>query len=175
MLSKPFNFFICFLLLFNVPNSFFVKAATSNVELIQQNWPFNGIFGRFDKASLQRGFKVYSEVCSACHGLRHISYRDLEGIGYSNDEIKVIAGEYEIADGPNDEGEMFTRDAKMSDKFVGPYENDKIARLANNGAYPPDLSLIVKARGGGADYIYSLLNGYKELQLNFDAREMLEG
>ena len=94
MLSKPFNFFICFLFLFTVPNSFFVKAATSKVELIQQNWPFNGIFGRFDKASLQRGFKVYSEVCSACHGLRHISYRDLEGIGYSNDEIKVIAGEY---------------------------------------------------------------------------------
>ena len=167
MLSRPFNFFVCFLFLFTVPNSIFVKAATSNVDLIQQNWPFNGIFGRFDKASLQRGFKVYSEVCSACHGLRHISYRDLEGIGYSSDEIKVIAGEYEITDGPNDEGEMFTRDAKMSDKFVGPYENDKIARLANNGAYPPDLSLIVKARGGGADYIYSLLNGYKDFPENF--------
>ena len=146
MLSKPFNFFICFLFLFTIPNSFFVKAATSNVDLIQQNWPFNGIFGRFDKASLQRGFKVYSEVCSACHGLRHISYRDLEG-------------------------EMFTREAKMSDKFVGPYENDKIARLANNGAYPPDLSLIVKARGGGADYIYSLLNGYKDFPENFEASE----
>ena len=171
MLSKPFNFFICFLFLFTIPNSFFVKAATSNVDLIQQNWPFNGIFGRFDKASLQRGFKVYSEVCSACHGLRHISYRDLEGIGYSNDEIKVIAGEYEITDGPNDEGEMFTRDAKMSDKFVGPYENDKIARLANNGAYPPDLSLIVKARGGGADYIYSLLNGYKDFPEDFEASD----
>ena len=141
------------------------------MELIKQNWPFNGVFGRFDQASLQRGFKVYTEVCSACHGLRHISYRDLEGIGYSNDEIKVIAGEYEIIDGPNDEGEMFTRDAKMSDKFVGPYENDKIARLANNGAYPPDLSLIVKARAGGADYLYSLLNGYKDFPENFDASE----
>ena len=171
MLSRPFNFFVCFLFLFTIPNSFLVKAATSNVDLIQQNWPFNGIFGRFDKASLQRGFKVYSEVCSACHGLRHISYRDLEGIGYSNDEIKVIAGEYEITDGPNDEGEMFTRDAKISDKFVGPYENDKIARLANNGAYPPDLSLIVKARAGGADYIYSLLNGYKDFPENFEASE----
>ena len=130
MLSRPLNFFLCFFFLFTLPNSLTIKAATSKIELIEQNWPFNGIFGRFDKASLQRGFKVYSEVCSACHGLRHLSYRDLAGIGYSNDEIKVIAGEYEIIDGPNDEGEMFTRDAKMSDKFVGPYENDKVARLA---------------------------------------------
>ena len=105
---------------------------------------------------MQRGFKVYSEVCAACHGIRHISYRDLEGIGYSPDEIKVIAAEYEITDGPNDEGDMFTREAKMSDKFVEPYENETIARLSNNGSYPPDLSLIVKARAGGADYIYSL-------------------
>ena len=171
MLSKPFNFFFCFLFLFTIPNSFLVKAATSNVDLIQQNWPFNGIFGRFDKASLQRGFKVYSEVCSACHGLRHISYRDLEGIGYSNDEIKVIAGEYEITDGPNDEGEMFEREAKPSDKLVGPYENDNQARSANNGAYPPDLSLIVKARAGGADYLYSLLNGYKDFPEGFEESE----
>jgi ubiquinol-cytochrome c reductase cytochrome c1 subunit len=147
------------------------KSATSDVELIKQNWPFNGIFGRFDKASLQRGFKVYSEVCAACHGIRHISYRDLSGIGYSADEIKAIAGEYEVTDGPNDEGDMFTRDAKMSDKFVEPYENEKIARLANNGTYPPDLSLIVKARAGGADYIYSLLNGYREFPENFDASD----
>ena len=171
MLSRPLNFFLCLFFLFTLPNSISVKAAVSNIELIEQNWPFNGIFGRFDKASLQRGFKVYSEVCSACHGLRHLSYRDLAGIGYSNDEIKVIAAEYEIIDGPNDEGEMFTRDAKMSDKFVGPYENDKVARLANNGAYPPDLSLIVKARAGGADYIYSLLNGYKDFPEDFEAGE----
>ena len=147
------------------------KCATSSIELIEQNWPFNGIFGRFDKSSLQRGFKVYSEVCAACHGIRHIAYRDLIGIGYSADEIKVIAGEYEVIDGPNDEGDMFTRDAKVSDKFVGPYENDQIARLANNGAYPPDLSLIVKARAGGADYIYSLLNGYKDFPEGFEASD----
>ncbi len=149
-----------------------VKGAPSTgPELIKQNWPFNGIFGRFDKSSLQRGFKVYSEICAACHGIRHISYRDLAGIGYTPDEIKVIAGEYEVIDGPNDEGEMFARDAKLSDKFVGPYENDQVARLSNNGAYPPDLSLIVKARAGGADYIYSLLNGYKEFPENFEASE----
>ena len=171
MLNRLLNFFLCLCFLSTLPSNIPIKAATSNIELIKQNWPFNGIFGRFDKASLQRGFKVYSEVCSACHGLRHVSYRDLVGIGYSNDEIKVIAGEYEINDGPNDEGEMFIRDAKISDKFVGPYENDQIARLANNGAYPPDLSLIVKARAGGADYIYSLLNGYKDFPESFEASE----
>ena len=155
---------ILFLSFFLVTDS--KGADNSRTELIKQNWPFKGIFGRFDKSSLQRGFKVYSEVCAACHGIRHISYRDLAEIGYSSDEIKAISGEYEIIDGPNDEGEMYARDAKMSDKFVGPYENDQVARLSNNGAYPPDLSLIVKARAGGADYIYSLLNGYKEYILN---------
>ena len=148
-----------------------ISGATSDVKLMEQKWPFNGIFGRFDESSLQRGFQVYREVCAACHGIRHISYRDLEGIGYTNDEIKVIAADYEIADGPNDEGEMFDREALPSDKFVGPYENDKIARLANNGAYPPDLSLIVKARANGADYLYSLLNGYKDYPENFEASE----
>ena len=146
-------------------------SATTNVELMKQNWPFNGIFGRFDESSLQRGFQVYREVCAACHGIRHISYRDLKGIGYTNDEIKVIAADYEVMDGPNDDGEMFEREARPSDKFVGPYENDKIARLANNGAYPPDLSLIVKARADGANYLYSLLNGYKEFPDNFEASE----
>ena len=148
-----------------------ISGATSDVKLMEQKWPFNGIFGRFDESSLQRGFQVYREVCAACHGIRHISYRDLKGIGYSNDEVKVIAADYEIVDGPNDEGEMFDREALPSDKFVGPYENDKIARLANNGAYPPDLSLIVKARANGADYLYSLLNGYKDYPENFEASE----
>ena len=146
-------------------------SATTNVELMKQKWPFDGIFGRFDESSLQRGFQVYREVCAACHGIRHISYRDLKGIGYTNDEIKVIAADYEVKDGPNDDGEMFEREARPSDKFVGPYENDKIARLANNGAYPPDLSLIVKARADGANYLYSLLNGYKEFPDNFEASE----
>lgn len=169
MLNKSKIFFLFLFILLTVHSG--LHAASSSAELIKQNWPFNGIFGRFDKASLQRGFKVYSEVCAACHGIRHISYRDLKGIGYTTDEIKVIAGEYELTDGPNDEGDMFTREAKMSDKFVDPYENEKIARLANNGAYPPDLSLIVKARAGGADYIYSLLNGYRDFPDNFEASE----
>jgi len=160
-----------FIIKFIVLSPVILFSATTNVELIKQKWPFDGIFGRFDESSLQRGFQVYREVCAACHGIRHISYRDLKGIGYTNDEIKVIAADYEVKDGPNDDGEMFEREARPSDKFVGPYENDKIARLANNGAYPPDLSLIVKARADGANYLYSLLNGYKEFPDNFEASE----
>ncbi len=140
------------------------------INIVEQNWPFNGFFGRFDKSSLQRGFQVYREVCASCHGLKHVSYRDLNFLGLTNDEIKSIAAEYELKDGPNDDGEMYMRFAKPSDKFVGPYTNEKAARVANNGAYPPDLSLIVKARAGGADYLYGLLNGYvdepEELELN---------
>ena len=147
------------------------QSASDKVELIKQNWPHSGIFGRFNKSSLQRGFLVYKEVCASCHGLKHVSYRDLVGIGLTKDEIKSIAGEYELLDGPNDEGEMFEREAKPSDKFVNPYENDNQARAANNGSYPPDLSLIVKARAGGADYLYSLLNGYKEFPDDFEASE----
>ena len=160
-----------FIIKFIVLSPVILFSATTNVELMKQKWPFDGIFGRFDESSLQRGFQVYREVCAACHGIRHISYRDLKGIGYTNDEIKVIAADYEVKDGPNDDGEMFEREARPSDKFVGPYENDKIARLANNGAYPPDLSLIVKARADGANYMYSLLNGYKEFPDNFEASE----
>ena len=138
-----------------------VFSAGDKVDLMEQKWPFNGIFGRFDNTALQRGFKVYREVCAACHGIRHVSYRDLKDIGFSSDEIKSIAGEYEITDGPNDEGEMFQREALPSDKFVGPYENDNVARVANNGAYPPDLSLIVKARAGGAAVSYTHLRAHE--------------
>ena len=143
-------------------------SAGEKSELIKQNWPFDGFFGRFDQSSIQRGFQVYREVCAGCHGIKYIAYRDLANVGFTPDEIKSIASEYEILDGPNDEGEMFDRLAKPSDKFVGPYLNDKEARVANNGAYPPDLSLITKARAGGADYLYNLLNGYKDPPENLE-------
>ena len=151
--------------------SFFFKinvSAGEKAELIKQNWPFDGFFGRFDQSSIQRGFQVYREVCAGCHGIKYIAYRDLANVGFTTDEIKSIASEYEIIDGPNDEGEMFDRLAKPSDKFVGPYLNDQEARVANNGAYPPDLSLITKARAGGADYLYNLLNGYKDPPENLE-------
>ena len=149
----------------------FSLFSAEKVNLVEQKWPFDGFFGRFDQSSLQRGFQVYREVCAGCHGIRLVSYRDLSAIGYSNDDIKSIASEYEIKDGPDDEGEMYIRFAKPSDKFIGPYLNKNEARVANNGSYPPDLSLIVKARAGGADYLYNLLNGYKEMPENFNLND----
>ncbi|MEJ0063744.1 MAG: cytochrome c1 [Alphaproteobacteria bacterium] len=125
-------------------------------------WHHAGITGTFDRASLQRGFQVYKEVCATCHGLHLLSYRNLVDIGFTADEVKAIASGYQVADGPNDEGEMFQRPGLPSDRFVKPFPNDMAARAANNGALPPDLSLIVKARHGGENYIYSLLTGYEE-------------
>lgn len=123
-------------------------------------WSFEGIFGKFDAAARKRGYQVYNSVCAACHSLRLLSYRNLLEIGFTEDEIKAIASEFEVQDGPNDEGEMFTRPASMSDKFVLPFPNEKAARAANGGALPPDFSVIIKARKNGADYIHALLTGY---------------
>ena len=127
-----------------------------------QNWSFSGIFGTFDRAARQRGFQVFKELCAACHSVGLLSYRNLSALGFSAAEVKAIAAEYELTDGPNDDGEMFQRPARPSDKFVPPFANEKAARAANNGAYPPDLSLITKARPRGVDYLYALLTGYAE-------------
>ena len=127
-----------------------------------QHWSFEGPFGTYDRGALQRGFQVYSQVCASCHSMKHLSYRNLTALGYTDAEVKAIAAQYTIMDGPDDEGEMFERDMKPSDKFKSPFENENAARYANNGALPPDLSLITKARAGGADYIYGLLTGYEE-------------
>lgn len=127
----------------------------------QQKWQHKGVFGTYDKAALQRGFQVYKEVCAGCHAMKHLSYRNLADLGYNEEEIKAIAAEYTVTDGPNDDGEMFERPARPSDAFKSPFANDKAARAANNGALPPDLSLVVKARAGGEDYIYALLTGYE--------------
>ena len=127
-----------------------------------QHWHFTGPFGTFDRGALQRGFQVYSQVCSACHGMDHLYYRNLSALGYNEAEVKAIAAEFEVTDGPNDEGEMFDRPAKPSDRFKNPFPNAKAAAYANNGALPPDLSLITKARAHGADYVYALLTGYSD-------------
>ncbi len=127
-----------------------------------QDWSFSGVFGTYDKAALQRGYKIYRNSCANCHSMKRVSYRNLSAMGYNEEQIKAIASEYSVMDGPNDEGEMFERPALPSDKFVSPFANDNEAKYANGGAFPPDLSLIVKARAGGADYIYALLTGYKE-------------
>ena len=150
--------------------SFTVYAAEEG-KVVSRDWTFDGVFGYYDKASLQRGFKVYREVCAACHGLEYVAFRDFAGLGYSADEIKAIASEYEVEDGPNDEGEYFTRVATAADKIPNPFANENAARAANNGAYPVDLSLIVKARRDGANYLYSLLTSYIETPPNTDVPE----
>jgi ubiquinol-cytochrome c reductase cytochrome c1 subunit len=153
------------ILIFLVP--YVACASEGGTPLKQMSWPFDGAFGKVDRQAAQRGFQVYKEVCSACHGLYNLSYRNLKDIGFSNAEIKEIAKNYTVKDGPNDQGEMFERPGAPSDKFVRPYPNEQAARAANNGAYPPDLSLIIKARTDGPNYIYSLLTGYVEPPANF--------
>ncbi|PYB75537.1 MULTISPECIES: cytochrome c1 [Rhizobium] len=144
------------------------------------DWSFGGPFGTYDKGQLQRGLKIYKEVCSACHSMKLVSFRTLEELGYSEEQVKAFAGEYEVQDGPNADGEMYTRKAVPSDYFPSPFPNKEAAAAANNGAAPPDFSLIAKARGvtrgfpqfvfdiftqyqqGGPDYIHALLTGYQE-------------
>jgi len=127
----------------------------------QIDWSFNGVFGKFDLGSAQRGLKVYREVCAACHSLQRIAFRNLTEIGFSKEQAKAIAASYNITDGPNDDGEYYERPGTLSDYFPSPFPNKEAAAAANNGAVPPDLSLMVKARHDGANYIYSLLTGYK--------------
>lgn len=137
--------------------------AASDVKHPEQvNWAFDGVLGKNDKVSVQRGLQVYKEVCAACHSLKRVPFRSLQEIGFSEAEVKAFAAEYSITDGPNDDGEMFDRPGRPSDKFPSPYANDKAARAMQNGALPPDLSLIIKARPDGANYVYSLLTGYED-------------
>lgn len=146
----------------------------------EQEWSFGGLFGSWDQAQLQRGLKVYTEVCSACHSLNYIYFRNLEDIGFTDEQVKSFAARYTVVDGPNADGEMFERPGLPTDRFPAPYPNVEAAKAANGGAYPPDQSLITKARApergfptfiidvltmygeNGADYVYSLLTGYGE-------------
>lgn len=169
-----------------------VAAEGGHVEIPRQDWSFSGFSGQYDKQQLQRGFKIYEKVCANCHGLKRVYFRNLVEPGgpeFPEASVKALAAAWpnQIADGPDDKGQMFERPAKLSDPIRGPYKNDKEARDAQNGALPPDLSLIAKARGveytgswwyhpwkmlvsdvlagyqeGGADYVYALLVGYKD-------------
>jgi len=147
-------------------------------ELKKQNWSFSGSFGLYDKAQLQRGLKVYVEVCSSCHALKFVAFRDLEGLGYSQEDVRAFAGEYQISDGPNMQGEMFFRKGQPGDNFPAPFANEQLAAFANGGVTPVDLSLVARARAvsrpfpgfigdlfthyttAGPDYIYALITGY---------------
>ncbi|MCO6185449.1 cytochrome c1 [Rhizobium sp. L1K21] len=146
----------------------------------EMDWSFAGPFGHYDKAQLQRGLKVYTEVCSACHSMNLVAFRTLEDLGYSEAQVKAFAANYEVEDGPNGDGDMFTRKAVPSDHFPSPFANPEAAAASNGGAAPPDMSLLAKARGvtrgfptfvfdiftqyqeGGPDYIHALLTGYQD-------------
>ena len=147
-------------------------AAGDAVAPPKQDWPFSDVlFGKFDEAAAQRGLQVYLEVCSACHGLRLVAYRNLMDLGYTEDQVKVIAARFRVQDGPNDAGDMFDRPARPSDRFVSPFPNEQAARASNGGALPPDLSLRAKVHLAGPDYLYALLTGYKPAPAGFELGE----
>ncbi|HEX2840405.1 cytochrome c1 [Hyphomicrobium sp.] len=174
-----------------VTNANAASEGGHGVHIDRQTWTFGGFTGQYDPAQLQRGFQIYKEVCSACHGLKRVRFRNLfepGGPEFPEDAVKALAHDWpnKIVDGPDDEGKMFEREPKAFDPILGPFKNDKEARSAQNGALPPDLSLVVKARNveytgswwahpfsmlrdiatgyqeGGADYLYALLIGYAE-------------
>jgi ubiquinol-cytochrome c reductase cytochrome b/c1 subunit len=152
------------------PSSLAPAPSTEALPPRSVNWSFTGPFGVYDRASLQRGFQIYKEVCSACHALSHVAFRNLADPGgpeFSQDEVKAIAAGYKIPAGPNAQGQTvdangmpLTRAGTAADYFPSPFANEQAARTANNGALPPDLSLIVKAREGNQNYVYSILTGF---------------
>ena len=164
-------------------------AGYSGPDIPRHGWSFSGVRGQFDRAQLQRGFLVYKEACASCHGVTRLSFRNLSQPGgpeFPEEGVKNLAATYQVDDGPNDDGKMFKRPGILADRIPGPFANDKEARAANNGAYPPDLALITKARGyaaekpfwmlpvaivkdlatayqeAGSDYLLALLKGYSE-------------
>jgi ubiquinol-cytochrome c reductase cytochrome c1 subunit len=153
-----------------IPREAVEETASHKFHLHPKEVSFStdGPLGKFDRAQLQRGFQVYKEVCSACHSMSRVRFGDLTALGYTEGQVKTIAAEW-IAETPSinpDTGEAATRKSLASDKFPSPYANEVAARAAQNGALPPDLSLITKAREGGAAYVYSLLTGYTDPPAN---------
>jgi ubiquinol-cytochrome c reductase cytochrome c1 subunit len=147
-------------------------APAEGVEMLHADWTWKGMFGKFDRLQLQRGLQVYREVCAACHSLKYVSFRNLEALGYSEEQVKALALEYEFPT-VDDEGSDTTRKGIPADKFPKPYPNDKFARASNNGALPPDLSLMTKARENGPNYVYSLLQGYEDPPQGFTVMDGL--
>lgn len=149
------------------------NAAGGSVELIEHEWTFKGFTGTYDRAAQQRGFQVYKEVCSACHGLKYIAFRNLTEIGLTEDEAKAIAAEYIVPGEVDEYGDPTERPARPEDYLPEPFPNENAARFSNNGALPPDLSLITKARADGANYLYSLLLGYVDAPEGFELGDVL--
>uniref|UniRef100_A0A646QE59 Cytochrome c1, heme protein, mitochondrial n=1 Tax=Hemiscolopendra marginata TaxID=943146 RepID=A0A646QE59_9MYRI len=150
-----------------------VKAEGLELHPPQYPWSHNGILSSLDHQSIRRGYEVYKNVCAACHSMQYMAYRHLINASHTEAEAKAEAEEIQVLDGPNERGEMFMRPGKLSDRFPNPYPNEEAARYANNGAFPPDLTLIVLARHGGEDYVFSLLTGYCDPPAGVEMREGL--
>jgi len=154
-----------------VPAVGFAQEAPDHApQITTQEWSFDPPFGSYDRAQLQRGFHVYKQICSNCHSMHLLTYRNLGEPGgpqFSPKDVETLASQVQVKDGPNDKGEMYERPGRPSDHFRSPYPNEQAARVANRGALPPDLSVIAKAREGGPDYIYSLLTGYEKAPAGF--------
>ena len=171
---SAFLFAMCALLMAPALSAPASAAGNGDIIIVEQDWTFTGIFGKFDRAQLQRGYKVYTEVCASCHGMEFLHYRNLGEPGgpeFSEAAVKVIAAGFQVEDGPDDEGSMFERPGRPSDAFVSPFKNDQEARAANNGALPPDLSVIAKARPYGVNYLYSLMTGYVDPPTGFEVAD----
>mmetsp|Transcript_13426 Transcript_13426/g.26063 ORF Transcript_13426/g.26063 Transcript_13426/m.26063 type:complete len:291 (-) Transcript_13426:38-910(-) len=150
-----------------------VHASEDHIHPPHQHWSHAGKFDSYDCASLRRGYEVYRQVCSSCHSMDLICFRNLVGVTHTEEQAKMIAATYDVPGGVDDQGEAFERPGKLSDAFVGPYPNENAARAANGGALPPDMSCIVKARHSGDDYVYALLTGYKPAPAGVELREGL--
>ncbi len=142
--------------------------AQEEPPLPNESWSFSGIFGAYNLAAAQRGFWVYFNICSTCHSMKELHYRDLAGIGLSEAQIKAIAASVQVPKGVNDQGQPIEGPAMPADQFRSPFPNEEAARAALNGALPPDLSLIVNAREGHADYVYGILTGFTKAPANFE-------
>lgn len=160
-MQKTHALFIMMLIFFcSVSHAFAQKVVPS------PDWSFEKPLGRYDRAALERGFEVYKKSCAACHGLSQLRYRDLSALGYNENEIREMAAEYIVMDGPDEEGNLFERSALPKDPFVSPYENEQQAAFLNNGIAPVDLSLYIKSKENGEDYLYSILTGYSSSPLD---------
>jgi ubiquinol-cytochrome c reductase cytochrome c1 subunit len=146
-------------------------AVAQEDSLPHQKWSFTSLFGTFDLAAAQRGYQVYANVCSNCHSMQYLHYRDLAGIGLDADQIKAIAAGITVPSGLDDQGAPKDGPATPASPFKSPFANDIAARAANNGALPPDLSLIVNAREGGPDYVYGILTGFGQAPAGFKMQD----
>jgi cytochrome c1 len=167
------------LLALSAPGAALAAEPSNNhgPEIKAQEWSFAPPFGAYDQVQLQRGYWVYKSVCSNCHSMRLLSYRNLGDPGgphFSEKAVETLASQVQVTDGPDDKGNMFQRPGRPSDRFRSPYANDEAARAANRGALPPDLSVIAKAREGGPDYIYALLTGYEKAPADFDMTQGMQ-